>query len=203
VKPEVEHEVRAACDARDWDLAATRAIQGYGPELLGFLAARLRDRGAGGEAFSLFCEDLWRGLPGFAWRSSLRAWAYALARHAADRHADAAQRRDRRQVPLSQAPAVAAMAARVRTETLVRTDVRDRAQALRDALEPADRTLLVLRVDKDLSWLEIAAIMTYDGTTPDDASLAREAARLRKRFQLVKERLRRLALEAGLLEENS
>ena len=40
-----------------------------------------------------------------------------------------------------------------------------------------------------------------DGDAPlDDAALAREAARLRKRFQLLKDRLREQAKKEGLIE---
>jgi hypothetical protein len=41
--------------------------------------------------------------------------------------------------------------------------------------------------------------MTYDGGEPSAEVVRREAARLRKRFQLVKERLREMARAEGLL----
>lgn len=50
--------------------------------------------------------------------------------------------------------------------------------------------LLVLRVDKDLAWNELARVMHPEEAEPlDEEGLKREAARLRKRFQHVKERL--------------
>jgi len=50
--------------------------------------------------------------------------------------------------------------------------------------------LLVLRVDKGLAWNDLARVMyAEDGPLLDDEGLKREAARLRKRFQHVKERL--------------
>jgi RNA polymerase sigma-70 factor (ECF subfamily) len=56
----------------------------------------------------------------------------------------------------------------------------------------------VLRVDRQLDWREIAVVMdaTKSGLAEDDVT--REAARLRKRFQLVKDRLRSLARERGI-----
>ena len=70
---------------------------------------------------------------------------------------------------------------------------------LRDHLPTDDQTLLILRVDRDLSWNEVALVMTYDGEAPTDDRVKRESARLRKRFELVKDRLRTLAEEEGRL----
>ena len=74
--------------------------------------------------------------------------------------------------------------------------------ALRDGLPDEDRMLLVLRVDRGLAWNDLARILSEEegDRATDDASLAKEAARLRKRFQLVKERLREMAKREGLLE---
>jgi hypothetical protein len=51
-----------------------------------------------------------------------------------------------------------------------------------------------LRIDRDLAWRDIAKILGAE----DDA-LDREAARLRKRFQFVKERLHALGKARGLI----
>ncbi|MGN6107017.1 MAG: sigma-70 family RNA polymerase sigma factor, partial [Kofleriaceae bacterium] len=97
-----------------------------------------------------------------------------------------------REVALSEAPQDA-LVAQVRETTLVhlRTAVKDRMRALRDQLEPDDRTLLILRVDRDLQWREIAQVLL--GDQADAAELDRHAATLRKRFERVKQRLRELA----------
>ena len=83
-----------------------------------------------------------------------------------------------------------------------RTETKTRLQALRDALPEEDRMLLVLRMDRQLAWNELARVLAEaDGDVPlDDAALAKEAARLRKRFQLVKDRLREQAKKEGLIE---
>jgi RNA polymerase sigma-70 factor (ECF subfamily) len=103
------------------------------------------------------------------------------------------------------------MAAQARTTTAAfrRTSTKDRVRALRDRLEPDDQLLLVLRVDRGMEFREIAAVLAdgEEGSTsarsasaePGEAQLDREAARLRKRFERVKERLRELAHEAGLI----
>jgi RNA polymerase sigma-70 factor (ECF subfamily) len=90
--------------------------------------------------------------------------------------------------------------ARTRTQPWQRTDVKDRFGQLRASLDPDDRILLTLRIDRDLAWEEVARVM-LDGEDPDAATLGRETDRLRKRFQLLKGELRRRAREAGLLDD--
>jgi RNA polymerase sigma-70 factor (ECF subfamily) len=51
----------------------------------------------------------------------------------------------------------------------------------------------------ELAWIDLARIL-YEGETPlDDETLKREAARLRKRFQLVKEKIYEMARKEGLV----
>jgi RNA polymerase sigma-70 factor (ECF subfamily) len=177
--------------------AATVLVRNYGPEIYGYLLARLRDETAANDAFSMFTEDLWRGLPAFERRSSLRVWAYTLARHAAIRHAAAPHRRPARNLPLSDFEALSELADAARTETLpyLRTEMKSKLAELRERLAPDERELLVLRVDRGLEWVEVAHILFAGDAAPET-----EAARLRKRFQQVKAKVRKLAKEAGLVE---
>lgn len=180
------------------DEAFALALQGFGDEVGGFLAARLLDADQSAEAFALFAEDLWRGLPGFRGEASLRTWLYVLARRAALR-VIRERARAGREVPLSQADVVDRMAAELRSATTRwrRTEAQDRLRAMRAALSEEDRELLVLRVDRGLSWEEIAAALEQDGGDP--AARKRNLASLRKRFERLKERIRALALKEGLL----
>ena len=51
----------------------------------------------------------------------------------------------------------------------------------------------MLRLDRDLSWREVATVMSAEGEPVDEAAL-------RKRFERVKARLAQRAREEGLLE---
>ena len=197
---QAEARISERLERSDPQGAVTIALQVYGSEIVGFLMARERDETAASEAFSEFCEDLWRGIGGFRRESSFRSWAYALARNAAHR-----RRQDpfaKRGVPLSKAPDIYELAEKIRTTTLVhlRTEVRDAVTRLREKLDAEDRELLVLRVNRGLSWKEIALV--FGGVDETPAELSRRAASLRKRFERVKNRLRELAREEGLLESN-
>jgi RNA polymerase sigma-70 factor (ECF subfamily) len=56
----------------------------------------------------------------------------------------------------------------------------------------ADRTLLMMRVDRDLAWSDIALAFAEDPDSLSQEDRKRESARLRKRFQLLKKRLARV-----------
>ncbi len=199
----LELDVRSACAGGDFERAATLAVRGYGPEILGFLVATLRSEADASDVFAETTEALWKGLPAFAWESTLRTWAYAVARNIVRTRRRDAARRDRRARPASDS-SMDQVAQAVRTETLafLRTEKKTRLQALRDTLPEEDRMLLVLRVDRGLAWNELARVLREaDGEGEmSEEEITREAARLRKRFQLVKDRLRDLAKKEGLIE---
>jgi RNA polymerase sigma-70 factor (ECF subfamily) len=141
----------------------------------------------GYDAYSRFEEAVWKGLPGFRWESSLRAWAYRIAWRAAARIARDGYRRRREPLP----PASALGAEPASASTLGRHVALER---LRGELSPDERTLLVLRLDRDLEWDEVSTVLAGDG---DEVS----AAALRKRFERLKAKLARLARERGLLPD--
>ena len=196
----IETTIQEAFNAQAFERAATLAIEHYGPELLGFVSHLLRDPDAGAEAFAEFSEVFWRSLPSFEWRCSMRTWVYKLARRTAIQH----QRRERRQqhAAITRPSQLTAAIDRVRTATAahLRTDVKDRFQALRGKLSSEDQTLLILRVDRGLNWRELAEVLLESHEDrPTDKQLVTEAARLRKRYQLAKARVRELLEQEGLL----
>jgi RNA polymerase sigma-70 factor (ECF subfamily) len=177
-----EAAIRTRVENGDFDGAATEALRLYGAELYGFLVALARDETDAADAFSFFAERFWQSLTRFDWRCSLRTWAYRLARNAL-----VDVRRGRREaVPLSQ---IGEIAERVRTETatFLRSEARTELARLRSTLPTDDQQLLVLRIDRDLAWDELARVFAGDDAL-DDVTLKRESARLRKRFELVKRR---------------
>lgn len=197
--PDEEQDLRRAWDTGDFRAVTTLALERYGPEIFGVLAARMRSSADAADAFSLFAENLWRGLPGFQWRCSLRAWAHRVARNAGVRWATDGARSPGRNLSMEQG-GVFEIVDHVRSSTLahLRTEVKSEVRRLREALSYTDQMLLILRVDKALEWHDIAAALAEQDLDPD--ALKREAARLRKRFQLITEKLRELARERGLLD---
>ena len=160
-REQLEREIRALCDAGNHKAAATAAVRGYGPEILGFLHAVHNSETDASDAFAELCEVLWRKLPDFAWESTLRTWAYGIARNVSRALRRNAGRRRRREAPVGDS-ALEGVAAAVRTETLahLRTSKRTRLQEIRDMLPEEDRMLLILRVDRKLEWNELARVLT-------------------------------------------
>lgn len=188
----LESAIDRHLEAGDLEAAAAAVITGYGPEILSYLLAMTRDQTAADEVFSIAIEDLWSGLPGFRRESSMRTWLYRVTYNALQRY-----RKDpfqRRKQGLTGHLSRVAQDVRSRTAPFLRTEVKDRVARLRDQLEPDEQTLLVLRIDRQMSWRSIGAIMGSDDAPLSEATLA-------KRFQRLKAKLRGLAEEAGLLDE--
>jgi RNA polymerase sigma-70 factor (ECF subfamily) len=195
---QLDGRVRALIAAGSIAEAATMVLRAQGPEVWGFLAGVLRSDVDADEVFAATSERFWRSLARFEWRCSLRTWLYVLARNELDRFHRGARRHVRGRTRISE---LADVLAAVKTDTRSRGQESERRalDRLRDELPPEDRALLVLRVDRELSWDEVALAFVGDPERCSDEERTREAARLRKRFQLVKTRIAARARETGLL----
>jgi RNA polymerase sigma-70 factor (ECF subfamily) len=194
----IESAIRRLCQAGVYGAAATRAIEAYGNEIRRFIAGRVRNEADARDVFSMFCEDFWQGLPSFGWRCTLRGWAYTIARHSELRHAGSPLRgREGGDTTLAEIDPSAR--SRTRTPPYARTEVKDRFRRIRGRLSEQDQLILVLRVDRDLQWRDIVQILAGPDVELPAAVIEREGARVRKRFQLIKDRLRQWAAEDGLL----
>ena len=89
--------------------------------------------------------------------------------------------------------AASRLAATIAGASLLPGGRRDALRRLRESLDPEERTLLVLRLDQELEWDEVATVLSAEGAPV-------EAATLRKRYERIKDRMSRLAREQGLLE---
>ncbi|NMO19546.1 sigma-70 family RNA polymerase sigma factor [Pyxidicoccus fallax] len=195
-REQVEAHIRALCMRGDYGQGVELAMRSYGPEIRRLMASVLHHPELAKDAFSLFSENLVKGLPGFRWESSFRTWAYRLARNACYHqiHAPAA-----REQPVSEPAANEPLRNRTDTHPWQRTAVKERFRALREQLEPHERMLLMLRVDQRLPWTEIARVMAEPDEPVNRAALNRRATALRQQFQRVKARLRALAVEQGVI----
>lgn len=204
-RDQLESDLRRLCDSADYDGAASAALRGYGPEIFGFLVTLHRHESEASDVFSSFSENLWRGLSRFGWQCTLRAWAYTLARNASHRYRRDAERHVHGRVPLTGSLADEGLVQKVRTETLeyLKTEQKDRFAALRESLPAEDQMLLILRVDRRLAWDELARVTLGESESePTEEDLKKESARLRKRFQAVKEKLLELGKRAGLVTKD-
>jgi RNA polymerase sigma-70 factor, ECF subfamily len=194
-----DDDLRALHGGGAFDEFARRALAEYGPELYGFLVHTMGGEAEATEVFSDFGENLWTALPGFEFRCSVRTWMYVLARHSAAHFRRTPWNQRQRRCGSSQLEGLM-VDVRTRTQPWLSSQIKDRFRMLRDGLEPEDRELLVLRVDRDLAWEDVARVMLGEENSGAEA-VRKESARLRKRYQFVKDDLRRRARDAGLLSE--
>jgi RNA polymerase sigma-70 factor (ECF subfamily) len=174
------------------DEAATAVIEAYGREVLSYLQAVLRDVDQAGDAFSVWVEHVWRGLPGFRGEAPLRVWCYRVASRAAQScFRDAyGRRKDRFDTSMA-----SRLAGKIFQSTLLEQERRSSAlERLRAALDPEEQALLTLRVDRQMSWHDIAEVLAgeADGDRPAEPAL-------RKRFERLKAKLARAARDEGLV----
>jgi len=145
------------------------------------------------DAFGVFCESLWKQLPNFRGEAALLTWAYQLAMGASRRIiADPHRRR-------GQALATAeleGLAHEVRSTTAVhlRKSTSEALEKLRSQLDFEEQTLLILRVDRDLPWTDIATILGELGQPVAEPAL-------RKRFERLTVKIRELAEAEGILDK--
>lgn len=194
----LERRIREHCGLGDTAGAVEAAVEGYGPEVRRLLVTLLREPEQAREAFSIFCESLVRDLPGFRWESSFRTWAYRVARNVAYRMSTASS--PRRERVASQELVDLMHVERSGTAPWLQTPVKDRFRSLRAKLAPVERNLLVLRVDRRMSWLDVAREL---GGTQSSEGLQKKAAVLRQQFKSLKDRLRELARDERLISSAS
>jgi RNA polymerase sigma-70 factor (ECF subfamily) len=168
---DVDASVRALCERGEYDEATVLVLKAWGGAIYRFIAARVRDEDLTSDAFAKFSEDLWRGMAKFEGRAPVKVWSYAIARNAAEIRTD--------------------------TREYLRTGFKTRFRELARRLAPEEHAIMWLRINERMSWEEIARVQS-DVHGPE---LKREAARLRKRFQLVREKLRTMAESEGLVPD--
>jgi RNA polymerase sigma-70 factor (ECF subfamily) len=197
----LEAPIRQRQSEHDYSKATALMLELYGERIRRFLAAQTREPNIAEEAYSDFAYDVWRGMPGFRWECSARSWAFTLAKHAMLRAAKKRRLRRRREQLVSHAELDGGFAQQPASERrrADRTTSRLRVERCCRELPLADQTLLSLRVRRRLNWKAIAQLMSVERIAAlGPSAVDSEAARLRKRFQLVKARLRLLAAADAL-----
>jgi RNA polymerase sigma-70 factor (ECF subfamily) len=178
-------------------------LETYGPEVHGYIRGVSR-AGLADDIYGQVVLDLWADIERFKWRCEARTYLFALARNAIARVHKLSTRATRRERAYADAQWLDALIPRSRTATpaYLRSEVKMRLRALRERLGPEEQTLLVLRVDRRMSFSELALVMSPPHEELSAGEQARIATRLRKRFEAVKKKLHRMMVEDGLLDRS-
>jgi RNA polymerase sigma-70 factor, ECF subfamily len=196
-RKKLEEEVRDLCQRGEVGQAVERVLQGHGTEVQRVMSGILRDEVRVQDAYSIFCERLLKGLPGFRGEGQLWMWLYRMARNSCLQLLKSPAGREM-PVSDSQFPDQAQQE-RSQTPPWQQAAMKERFRTLRESLQPQERMLLTLRLDQQLSWREVAQQMADSQGPLTEEALNRRATTLRQQFQRAKARLHALALEDSVL----
>ncbi len=174
------------------DAAVELAIESWQEPVRTYLRTMLGEDEAE-DALSIWRTAVWKDLPRFEWRGSLRGWMYKVARRAATRIFRQPHRRREQPLPSSAGSHIPATS---RGPGSVASGRHAGLDQIRRMLGPEDQELLTLRIDAELEWEEIAEVLRRRG--PLLATV--RAAALRKRYERLTRRLERMAREQGLVD---
>ncbi|HKA86044.1 MAG TPA: RNA polymerase sigma factor [Haliangiales bacterium] len=189
---DLERRIARLLDEGDRRAAAAEAVRGYRDAVLRYLMQLCQDVDAAQEVFARTCEKLWKGIAGYRRECAMATWLHHLAWNATRDYLREARHRRERRLATTEAAKVAAEV-RVSTARFLKSAARDRLAKLKQSLDVEDRSLLVLRIERQLSFKQIAEVMSEPGRPLDEGTV-------RKRFERLKNRLRRLAEAEGLLD---
>ncbi len=196
---EFEGYVQSLCQEGKTNEAATSVIEQYGPALLSFLESMSRGSAQAGEdVFQVVCCKIWERLPSFEWgQGSLRAWVFVVARHTFINHHRSHQRK-REERLVDRLNVIPVQLSRTVTHEWVKTEVKSKLWDSIKTLPPDDRTLLMLRLQQEMRWTEIARILHNGEDELEPIEQKRAAAKARKRFERLKATLRQqMKADAG------
>lgn len=197
----VDETLRQAFANQDYQRVVTTMLDAHGAELRRYIRSA-SDPKLADDIYGQLTLDLWRDIRRFQWRCSVRTYLFTLARHAVARTHKLERRARRRERVYAEAMTVVAPTTAVEPmpTTLpahLRTDSMERFRQLRSQLSTDDQALLTMRIDRCMSYKAIAIALAPGAHPPSDVALQRGAARLRKRFQALKARLRAMMEDDG------
>ncbi len=187
----LDEQVAALCARGDVGAAAAAILDVLGPGLCGYLAVVLRDEDAARDVLADVAVHLLTGLHRFRGDSLVKTWTYRIAWRTAMRLRNHPGRRRATALRSSLAGQLVAEV-RLSTAAYRKTGSLQWLERMRAGLAPADQSLLTLRLDRGMAWSEVAQVMGAGDAAADLAAL-------RKRYERIKERLRKAAERDGLV----
>lgn len=178
IQTPVDQQIAALVTAGDIDRAARVAIDSFGPEVLTLLVALLGDEVSAKAVHVSFPDALRQSFATYRGECTPRTWSYLIGNHLAQAHI----RRTQVGLPPSTTPA--------RSEVVAAAATIDGLERARAALSSDDRALLVMRVDRSMSWAEVAQVFLGPELACHPSVVAKKSAYLRKRYERLPQQLK-------------
>ncbi|MCB9633168.1 MAG: RNA polymerase sigma factor [Sandaracinus sp.] len=187
----LDDEIRALLEAGEHERAAVLVLETHGPGIYRMFLGVFHDEAVAQDLYQRFSIEVWKSIGSFAGRSAVYTWAYVIARRTVTWHLRRpARKREQALATPHEHLLLVEHLSRSMTPAWRRTETKHRFQELCAGLPNDERMLVMLRIGERMDWKQIARVLDEEGALADDEALAREAARLRKRFERVKDKLR-------------
>jgi RNA polymerase sigma-70 factor, ECF subfamily len=192
---DVERQLRALHGQGKFEEVAVIALRTYQAEVLRWLRNSVRDEVAAQEIWSICLENFWKILPAFRFEASIRNLLYRLARFATYGYFRGRQREQLAPESLLDSHAAPDLA---ETDERFTTEIRNELKQLCEGLTIKQRMILMLKVEQEMSWDDIARIMSKPGELLMGEAFRREVVNLRQQFSRLKQELARRLLRRSV-----
>lgn len=159
-----EQEILRALERGDDKEALTLLMGLYGEPLYRFCRQMVQDEELAQDVHQMTFVQAYEGLASFARRSALRVWLFSIARHRALDALKALRRRRARFHAVETLPEPAAPQRGV-DEQLAARSLRQALARCLDTLAPRARMAVLLRFQEEISYVEMARLLTERAAT--------------------------------------
>ena len=189
-----------AHDMPEMEELITSALEIYGDSIRDRLKGRYKDVQLAEEVFSHFTIRLIECIDKFQAIGSLHAWLRTVADNVANDY-DRKRKRNREQADetLDMTAGASLWSTRTATKPWKRTTAKDKLSEVRNQLSADEQRLLVLRVDRRLSWNDVANAWTP--APGNEEEIKKLAGTLKKRFSRLQDKLKNEFRKAGMIKD--
>ena len=185
----VESRISELLDEQQINQAVEEILEFYGPRIFRMMMGVFHNEAIAQDVYQQFSIQLWESLESFRGDSQIYTWTYTLARRAIGQRLRGSKKETR--LHTHQRDQLAAKWTRTATAEWRKTESKDKFQEMVEELDHDERTLVMLRIGEEMSWKEVAQVMQDGDETLEGSELSKESGRLRKKFQRVKDKLKR------------
>lgn len=170
------------------------------PEVRGYFIKLLGDRDRADDVFGEFRATLLESLPRYRSECGVRTWTYIIMRTALNNYLRTPENDLARRERMSNLPEPEARE-HDRTRPYLKTAIKRRTRELWKLLDEEDQTILVLVVDRTMTYEQVARVLL--GPDHDAEAVRKKVDVIKQRIRTAKRVLRKALESEGLIPEES